>query len=119
MEAKMAVKEVHQCHCEICQQTEYHSEQELHRQMNLLMSRLDEQQRRWYAAIEARKQGHGGSQFIANVTGLSVETIRRGRYELEAGLEDRPTERVRQAGGGRKTIEKKALSADSPPRGGG
>jgi hypothetical protein len=119
MEAKMAVKEAHRCQCVICQQTEYHSEQELHCQMNLLMSRLDEQQRRWYAAIEAKKRGHGGTQFIANVTGLSVETIRRGRYELEAGLEDRPTKRVRQAGGGRKTIEKKALSSDSPPRGGG
>ncbi len=104
----MTVREVHQCQCKICGQTEYHPEQELHQQMNLLMSRLNEQQRRWYAAIEAKKRGYGGSQFVAKLTGLSVETIRRGRYELEAGLQDRPIERVRQVGGGRKRVEKKS-----------
>jgi hypothetical protein len=41
------------------------------------------------------------------VTGLSVETIRRGRYELEDSLETRPLNRVRNPGGGRKTVEKK------------
>ena len=33
-----------------------------HRQMNLLLSRLDEQQRRWYAAVESAKLGHGGDR---------------------------------------------------------
>jgi len=73
------------------------------------MSRLDEQQRRWYAAIEAKKLGHGGSTLVAKITGLSVETIRRGRYELEDELIDRPVDRVRKPGGGRKAIEKKSL----------
>lgn len=75
--------------------------------MNLFMSRLDEQQRRWYAAIEAKKVGHGGATLLAKVTGLSVETIRRGRNELDKELEERPNDRVRKAGGGRKAIEKK------------
>ena len=75
--------------------------------MNLLLSRLDEQQRRWYVALEAKKEGHGGATLMAKVTGMSVETIRRGRTELENGLAERPVDRVRKAGGGRKTVEKK------------
>jgi hypothetical protein len=98
---------IHQCECNICQQSEFHPEQELHQQMNLLISRLDEQQRRWYAALEAKKIGHGGATLLAKITGLSVETIRRGRYELEDGLADRPHDRVRKPGGGRQPIEKK------------
>ncbi len=98
---------IHHCECAICRQSESHPDQVLHRQMNLFMSRLDEQQRRWYAAIEAQKVGHGGATLLAKVTGLSVETIRRGRYELEDSLEARPLNRVRNPGGGRKAVEKK------------
>lgn len=98
---------IHQCECAICQQSESHPEQGQHRLMNLFMSRLDEQQRRWYAALEAQKVGHGGTTLIARITGLSVETIRRGRYELDNDLADRPVDRVRQVGGGRQAVEKK------------
>lgn len=75
--------------------------------MNLFLSRLDEQQRRWYVALEAKKLGHGGMQRMSLITGLHVETIRTGRQELERGLADRPLERVRLPGGGRPPIEKK------------
>jgi hypothetical protein len=74
--------------------------------MNLLFSRLDEQQRRWYAAIESQKVGHGGDTFVALITGLHVDTIRRGREELAAGLQDCPTDRIRKPGGGRPTVKK-------------
>ena len=36
---------------------EAHAEREYHRQMNLLLSRLDEQQRRWYLAVESERIG--------------------------------------------------------------
>jgi hypothetical protein len=98
---------IHQCGCAICQQSESHPDQVEHQLMNLFMSRLDEQQRRWYAAIEAKKSGHGGTTLAAKITGLSVETIRRGRYELDDGLVGRPVNQVRKSGGGRKAIEKK------------
>jgi len=101
---------IHQCECEVCQQSEIHPDQALHQQMNLFMSRLDEQQRRWYASIEAKKVGHGGATLLAQVTGLSVETIRRGRNELDDELAERPLDRVRKAGGGRKVVEKKRLT---------
>ena len=75
--------------------------------MNVLLSRLDEQQRRWYVAVEADRIGHGGAERLSKMTGINVNTIRRGRRELADDLTDRPTDRVRQVGGGRKPIEKK------------
>lgn len=75
--------------------------------MNVLMSRLDEQQRRWYAAVEAEKIGHGGNVRVAQITGLNVETIRQGRRELAQDLVDRPVDRIRLPGGGRPRAEKK------------
>ena len=107
---------IHQCECPVCQQSESHPDQVQHQQMNLFMSRLDEQQRRWYAALEAQKAGQGGTTLVSRISGLSVETIRRGRYELESNLADRPVDRVRQVGGGRKTVEKKRRPSPPPSR---
>lgn len=96
---------IHQCQCWECQEgtetTRLH-----HEQLNLLMSRLNEQQRRWMAALEAKRLGHGGTQRLSEITRLDINTIRRGRRELDAGLADRPVERIRVAGGGRKRVEK-------------
>jgi len=75
--------------------------------MNLLLSRLDEQQRRWYAAVEAEKIGHGGNVRVSQITGLNVETIRQGRRELADDLTGRPVDRIRLQGGGRPRAEKK------------
>jgi hypothetical protein len=75
--------------------------------MNTFLSRLDEQQRRWYAALESSRLGHGGDQQIACITGLDVHTIRRGRQELSSDLSDRPADQVRAPGAGRPRVEKK------------
>jgi hypothetical protein len=77
----------------------------LHTQINLLVSRLDEQQRRWFVALEAQRLGRGGARLLAQITGLSPHTIRRGRRELAAGLAARPAARVRAPGGGRPARE--------------
>jgi hypothetical protein len=76
--------------------------------MNLLISRLDEQQRRWYAAMESERFGHGGDAQVARITGLDPQTIRRGRRELASDLRERPAERVRTPGAGRPRVEKKS-----------
>ncbi len=76
--------------------------------MNLLLSRLNEQQRRWYVAVEAEKIGHGGTEFMSVVTGININTIRKGRREIATDLADRPHDRVRVKGGGRKPVEKKS-----------
>ena len=97
---------VHDCGCADCLAGE-HREREDHRQLNLLLSRLDEQQRRWVAAREATRLGHGGFQRVAAITGLHHDTIRRGRDELDEELRDRPTDQIRLPGGGRPRVEKK------------
>ncbi len=104
----MPMPELHQCHCPPCQQGLPHPEQALHQQINLLMSRLDEQQRRWLAAVEANRLGHGGDERIAEITGLDPKTIRRGRQEVADSLDARPVERVRREGAGRPLAEKKS-----------
>ena len=74
--------------------------------MNLLLSRLDEQQRRWYVALEAKKLGYGGITLLSQITGMGTDTIRRGRDELDEELNDRPVDGVRLPGGGRQRVEK-------------
>ncbi len=74
----MAASVLHQCGCAACRSRQPHPDQLLHRQINLLISRLDEQQRRWFAAVEATRQGHGGVQRLAEITGLDRHTIARG-----------------------------------------
>jgi hypothetical protein len=78
------------------------------------MSRLDEQQRRWLAALQSNDIGHGGDTLVSLVTGLHVDTIRRGREELADGLSDRPTDRVRKPGAGRPPVQKKTPASSRP-----
>ena len=110
----MPQPEIHQCQCPTCLGSQPHPDRALHVQMNLLLSRLDEQQRRRYAAVESAKIGHGGDQLVSRITGLHVDTIRRGREELAASLKDRPADRVRLPGGGRPLLEKKSPRSSRP-----
>jgi len=86
----MPKSEVHICECPHCQQESVHADQELHQEMNLLLSRLDEQQRRWYVAVESKRMGAGGDRLLSQITGLDEKTIQRGREELAASLVARP-----------------------------
>jgi hypothetical protein len=78
---------------------------ELRAAIVLFFSLLDEKQRRLYAGLEALKTGRGGDPRIAELLGLDVGTVARGRRELLA--QDVEVQRVRAAGGGRKPVEKK------------
>lgn len=64
---------------------------------------LDERGRRLWAAAESRAIGYGGDSLVSAATGLSRPTIRMGRREIEAGINN--SGRVRRAGGGRRCIE--------------
>jgi len=97
---------VHECGCAACRAGD-HADRDDHRQLNLLLSRLDEQQRRWVAGRETKRLGHGGLKLLAEITGLHPETIRRGGDELDEELRERPTDHVRLPGGGRPRVEKK------------
>ena len=71
----------------------------------LFFSLLDERQRRLYAGLESLKTGRGGDPRIAELLGLDVATVARGRRELLD--RDVAIERVRRPGGGRTSLEKK------------
>lgn len=98
---------VHVCTCPTCQTAPEADAAQYHRQINLLLSRLTEPQRRWYvASLAAAPAGPSAAQ-LAVITGLSLPTIRRGRTELVAGLPATLPTRQRRPGGGRPRAEKK------------
>jgi hypothetical protein len=85
------------CQCMQCQCSQAHPAKEHHRQMNLFLRRLDRNQKRWYAGLEANRIGQGGDQQVALITGLSVSTIRHGRKELAASFPEQPKKKPRAA----------------------
>ena len=69
---------------------------------------LNERQARLCAAERALALGRGGITRVAGVTGLSVQTIRKGIVELQAvapPADVLPPGRSRRPGGGRKKVE--------------
>ncbi len=66
---------------------------------------LDEQQQRLFAGLESMKWGHGGDRKVAELLGLDVSTVAKGRRQLLS--EDIEFDRSRKAGGGRKPSGKK------------
>jgi len=105
----MTAIDVPVCQCPLCQQETEHPERERHRQLLLVFSRLEENQRRWFVALEAKRLGHGGDRLLSQITGMDEKTIRQGREELDASLADNPPDRIRRPGGGRPLVEKKTL----------
>jgi len=63
---------------------------------------LDERGLRLFAAGEARAAGRGGISAVADVIGMSRNTINAGLKELERQEEAAPSGRARRTGGGRK-----------------
>lgn len=90
-------------------QSQQHPEDTLQAAIVLFYSLLDEQQRRLYAGLESLEWGHGGDQRMAQLFGLDVDTVARGRAELLSGQVLH--ERVRRVGGGRPRAEKKRLKS--------
>ena len=101
------VREVHQCQCAICAAGEDGIVQAAHRQINVLLSQLNEVQRRWYGGSLSQQVGGPSDRELMRITGLDAKTIRRGRRELRNGLAGRVGTRQRRPGGGRPKAEKK------------
>lgn len=74
---------------------------ELEMEMRAFYESLSEKDRRRYAAIEARKLGAGGQQYIASILGCERHTIATGAADL-ANPAALAQAGIRQAGGGRK-----------------
>ena len=76
---------------------------EIEKQMQLYFNGLS-QDKRHYAAVEAKKLPYGGKNYIGNLLGISQSTIRQGEQELanEALYNEIPAGMQRRKGGGRK-----------------
>ncbi len=70
--------------------------------------RLDERERRLFAAAEARSAGYGGVSLVARATGIARSTINRGLKDLAA--RDSATSRIRRRGAGRPALTRTDLT---------
>lgn len=67
--------------------------------MVALYESLSEKDRRRYAAVEAEKLGHGGTQYVADLFECDPDTIRRGSQDIDELPHDEAGGRVRKKGG--------------------
>src|SRR5680860_1664486 len=80
-------------------------ESSLHRRFEAIRPHLTERQRRIWLGTEARELGAGGVKLVATAAGVSPDTVRRGRGEIDdPGTPVEPT-RSRKPGGGRRRAE--------------
>jgi len=98
---------VHRCECRTCQAGEDQATITDHADLNLFLSRLNEPQRQWYAALLAQEPPGFSDSELERMTGLDRNTIRRGRHELAPGLSGFPLAGQRRSGGGRPKAEKR------------
>lgn len=80
----------------------------------LVLSELDEKQRRWVAGLLSEVLGRGGTSRVAELSGLDPKTIRQGRIDLSQGLSGYPKDRIRRAGAGRPTLKKTTRPLNKP-----
>jgi hypothetical protein len=100
---------LYQCCCSTCQNHPKGGVAGDHQAINRVLVLLDERQRRLFAGLLAMRRGHGGILAVAEITGLSRTTIRRGLAELQRGV-GLTRRGIRKPGGGRKLLEKKILT---------
>jgi len=81
----------------------YYSE-EIESEMLKFYTSLSEKDKRRYAAIEAKKMGHGGIKYISELFGCHRNTITEGKNEIENIESEKFNNRaIREKGGGRKS----------------
>ncbi len=76
----------------------------LQRKFASVLPALNERGRRLAVAAEARALGYGGVAKVARASRLSVSTIQHGLREIGRRGRRMGAERVRRAGGGRKSL---------------
>ncbi|MCA1640136.1 MAG: ISAzo13 family transposase [Acidobacteria bacterium] len=62
-----------------------HPLKEQHQLINFFLSQLNKEQRRWFTAIEAKRQDNN-NRAVSKITGICHTTISRGRKELDEWL---------------------------------
>lgn len=72
---------------------------EVEESMRKFYESLSEKDRRRYAAVEARKLGHGGKVYVAGLFGCDPDTVAAGARDLSQLPDDDAEGRVRKKGG--------------------
>ena len=76
--------------------------EEIELNMKAFYASLSEIDRRRYAALESKKLGHGGQQYICKLLHCDPGTVKKGMSEFQEHL--KKDRRIRHPGGGRKKI---------------
>ena len=75
---------VHRCECRACEEGSNSELARYHHQINLLLSRMTEPQRRWYVGTLADDPHAPSISELARITGLDPKTIQLGRHGIKA-----------------------------------
>lgn len=104
-------KSLHQCPCATCRRHPRSETAKEHGAINRLLTILDEKSRRRFVGLLALTAKHGDIQRLIDITGLSRNTVCRGRTEVKRVELHTVRDRIRRAGGGRRAVEKKTRTS--------
>ena len=107
---------VHACTCQACRKYSKSAAAEEHRAINRVFVTLDELRRRQFVGLLALQWGRGGIQRLIEITGMSRNTIERGRDDIAHTQAAVGQGRIRRPGGGRTRLEKSRLNTPRPNR---
>jgi hypothetical protein len=96
-------KTLHNCSCEICKLHPYSRIAKEHKAINRVLVGLDERNKRRFVGVLANQQRN--ILQLSQITGLSRNTIYRGKSEVEYPRQN-PASGIRQSGAGRVAVEK-------------
>jgi hypothetical protein len=103
--SRKARRTIHTCTCTTCQRHPYSHVAQQHRAINRVLASLNEKDRRRFVGLLAIQWGRGNILRLSQITGLSRNTIYRGRQEVEHPRRGISTG-IRRSGGGRPRVEK-------------
>jgi hypothetical protein len=103
--SKSRSRPVHQCQCEVCQRHRSSQVARRHKALNRVIADCDEKTRRRLVGLLAQQWGPQCVSQLHRITGLSRNTIQRGRYEIMHPVLE-PAHRIRCPGAGRVAVEK-------------
>lgn len=96
-------KTIHICKCVACQRHPYGKIAKEHKAINRVLAGLNERNKRRFVGLLASQKEN--ISLLAEITGLSRNTIYRGQSEVEHPSQN-PISGVRCVGGGRIPVEK-------------
>ncbi len=111
--SKSRSRRIHRCGCEVCRGHPYGSVAQQHRAINRVLATLDEKNRRRFVGLLAIQAGDRSIAPLACITGLSRNTIYRGKREIEHPAPKRRG-RIREPGAGRPLTEKNSQVFSMP-----